>query len=313
MAEVKAQRGLGTARAAELLRRGWSALEVAKRTLDPPVRFTDGPADAVAWEVARQAVYWGLRAALLSRTGEDDAVSPNDLPKLFAQSRERCLAAAGDDAELAAIEAMLSGHSYADFGDLPPEEQGRSSRKLTAFASALLKGIEAPRVRLDRFWFQRLTRMSLVVALVGGIVGGVVWTRSLQERRRDIARGKEWRASSAFPGITPCASPAQECTESPFFFFHTLDEDKPWIEIDLGSKQRFTGTRIVNREDCCADRAVPLAVEVSSDHKSWREVARRTEVFGDWKASFNPVSARWVRVRTLKRATLHLHRVMILR
>jgi len=313
MAELRASHGLGPARVAELLRRGWSALEVARRTLDPPVRFTDGPADIAAWDLARQAVYWALRAAHLAKTGTDDAVSPAELAELVADAREHCLAAAGSASELAAVEALLADHDYADFGDLPPEEQARSARRLAAFAAALLKCLEAPRARLDRLWFQRITRMCLVFGLIAGSVGGVMTARSLQEGRRDIARGKEWRASSAFPGVTPCTSPAQECTESPFFFFHTLDEDKPWLEIDLGSKQRFTGARIVNREDCCADRAVPLVIEASGDHKSWHEVARRTEVFGNWKPAFPAVTARWVRVRVDKRATLHLNGVKILR
>jgi hypothetical protein len=130
---------------------------------------------------------------------------------------------------------------------------------------------------------------------------------------RDVARGKPWRTSSAYTATTACPSPQQQCAESPFFFFHTLDDDRPWLEIDLESKQRIVGAIIENREDCCADRAIPLVIQVSTDHKSWKEVARRTEVFGTWSPSFAPVSARWVRIMVLKKTSLHLHRASILR
>jgi hypothetical protein len=115
---------------------------------------------------------------------------------------------------------------------------------------------------------------------------------------------------TALPG---CPSPAQDCTESPFYFIHTQDDDKPWLEIDLGSKQRIVGAIIKNREDCCADRAVPLVLAVSNDHRTWKEVARRKDVFGTWSPTFAPVSARWVRVQVQRRSSLHLSRVSILR
>jgi hypothetical protein len=94
-------------------------------------------------------------------------------------------------------------------------------------------------------------------------------------------------------------------------FFHTTEEDKPWVEIDLGAPQKFSRVEVVNREDCCPERAVPLVIEVSDDQKNWRDVARRTEVFREWETTFNQVSARYVRARVDRRSVLHLVRLTV--
>jgi hypothetical protein len=310
IAELRRQE-LGPPRVAELLRRGWLSLEVATRTLEPSERFTAGAPTAVAWELARQAVYWGLRAERLIESGNDDASVP--LPALAESAHPRLVAAAGGTSELAALQPALSGHTFVEESELAPEEQGRSAHALWRFARALLMDLEQPRVRLDRLWFQRLWRCGGLVLLVLLVVFGAILLKGVIQRDRDVAHGKAWRAStilSAFPG---CSSPQQECAESPFYFFHTQDEDKPWLEIDLGSKQRIVGAIIENREDCCTDRAVPLVISVSNDRRTWQEVVRRTEIFGTWSPTFAPVAGRYVRIQVQKRTSLHLKRASILR
>jgi hypothetical protein len=310
IAELR-QQGLGSPRAAELLRRGWLSLEVAKRTLEPSERFSVGPPNAVAWELARQAVYWGLRAERLIESGNDDASL--ELPALAESARPRLLAAAGGANELAVLEPVLSGRTFVEESELAPAEQGRSAHALLRFAHALLMDLEQPRVRLDRLWFQRLWRCGGLLLLLLLAVFGASLLKTLMQRERDVAYGKPWRTSSVFSAIPGCSSPNQECAESPFYFFHTQDEDKPWLEIDLGEKQRIVGAIIENREDCCADRAVPLVISVSHDRRNWKEVVRRTEIFGSWSPTFAPVSGRYVRIQVLKRTSLHLKRASILR
>jgi hypothetical protein len=310
MAELRRQ-ALGPPRAAELLRRGWLSLEVAKRTLEPPERFSAGPPNAVAWELARQAVYWALRAARLLESGDDD--TSVTLAALAESARPRLVAVAGGESELATLEPMFSGRTFVEEGELTPEEQGRRAHALSRFARALLTDLEQPRVRLDRLWFQRLWRCGGLFLLILLLVFGASLLKRVMERERDVAHGKPWHTSSVFSAIPGCTSPDQECAETPFYFFHTQDEDKPWLEIDLGQKRRIVGAIIENREDCCADRAVPLVISVSNDRRNWKEVARRTEIFGSWSPTFAPVSGRWVRVQVLKRTSLHLKRVSILR
>jgi hypothetical protein len=140
----------------------------------------------------------------------------------------------------------------------------------------------------------------------------VVFAADKLEQRKDLARGKPWVASSRYPEYG-CTSPAQVCSKSDIYFFSTNNELNPSIEWDLGAAQRVSGLRVDNRVDCCIERAVPLLVEVSLDHKTWKETARRDDEFATWKAAFAPVQARWVRLRVPRATLLHLTRVRILR
>jgi len=99
--------------------------------------------------------------------------------------------------------------------------------------------------------------------------------------------------------------------ESPNFFFHTQEQNQPWMEIDLGAVQRISSVKIKNRQDCCAERAVPLVLEVSKDGQKWNQLARKNEVFGTWHAKFAPVETRWVRLRVARKSMLHLQSVDI--
>lgn len=311
MAELRKEGSAGSPRGAEFLRRGWLALEVAKRTLDPPERFSGGTPDAVAWELSRQAVYWGVRAERLLATGVDDPSVR--LESMVEGARPRLIAAAGSESELSALEPALAGRTLAEQSELSSEEQSRSAHAMLRFARSLLMDLEAPRVRVDRLWFQRLYRCGGLLVLFALIAFGALKIRDQFLHQRDVAYMKPWRTSSVYTATTSCPSPRQQCAESPFFFFHTLEDERPWLEIDLEQKIKISAAVVENRQDCCADRAMPLAILVSNDRKSWREVVRRTDVFGTWSPKFSPVSARYVRVQVMKRGPLHLHRVSILR
>lgn len=94
-------------------------------------------------------------------------------------------------------------------------------------------------------------------------------------------------------------------------FFHTNEEDSPWVQYDLGEPKTFHEVEVQNRLDCCGDRAVPLVVEVSDDEKSWTQVARMDEPFARWVPTFPPRRARYVRLRVARRSILHLEAVAI--
>jgi len=84
-----------------------------------------------------------------------------------------------------------------------------------------------------------------------------------------------------------------------------------WVEIDLGAPRKVRRVEVVNRGDCCADRATPLVAEVSNDRVTWSQVARRDEPFGSWKVSFPPRVARYVRLRAAKHTVLHLQAIAV--
>jgi hypothetical protein len=164
---------------------------------------------------------------------------------------------------------------------------------------------DAAETRVRTLSRRRWLRVALVVALLA-ISGVAVY---LASRPRDLAAGRPWRASSAYPGFVP---EDKACDgNSTRIFFHTAEESSPWVEIDLGSQKTVSSVEIANRADCCGDRAVPLVVEVGPTPEHFTEVTRRAEPFRVFSTSFEPRQARYVRVRSLKRTFLHLDRVSV--
>jgi hypothetical protein len=125
----------------------------------------------------------------------------------------------------------------------------------------------------------------------------------------DLAAGKPWHASSVYPG---CDLRQHVCgTAAVKIFFHTDEEDQPWVQFDLGRPTWFAHVELVNRSDSGSDRAFPVVIETSKDGTSWREVARRDDAYSTWLATFKPLKARYVRARLLKRTWFHLERFSV--
>jgi hypothetical protein len=125
----------------------------------------------------------------------------------------------------------------------------------------------------------------------------------------DLAEGKPWRASSAFHDFT--ASGTMSETRGQGIFFHTEEEENPWFEIDLGLPRLVRAVTIVNRSDCCRERAVPLVVSIGTDRSNMKEVGRRTSEFSVWSAPFVPQQARYVRIHVPRKSLLHLELVHV--
>jgi hypothetical protein len=129
---------------------------------------------------------------------------------------------------------------------------------------------------------------------------------------KDLARGKSWRASSA---LAVCHPEKIQCGDGrTAVFFHTRQEDQPWMEIDLGAPTRFSAVAVYNRRDGAPDildRAVPLILEVGDDQQTWRTLGQINQSFSVWKPSFEPTTARYVRTRSPRNTWLHLDAVRV--
>jgi hypothetical protein len=123
---------------------------------------------------------------------------------------------------------------------------------------------------------------------------------------RNIAAGRPWRTSSAYSGFV--AGEHRVDGNQSSIFFHTDQDVAPWVEFDLGAPHPVKGLKVVNRSDCCSERAIPLVFEVSNDQNQWREIARRPQTFSIWQQSFEPTPARYLRLRADRRTWLHLER-----
>ncbi|MBI4585773.1 MAG: discoidin domain-containing protein [Planctomycetes bacterium] len=100
--------------------------------------------------------------------------------------------------------------------------------------------------------------------------------------------------------------------------FHTAEEENPWWQVDLGSAEAIERVAIFNRCDGTAGRAARLAILLSSDGASWREVYRHGgNVFlgaPDGKplgVLLGGAPARFVRIQLPGRVYLHLDEVEV--
>jgi len=296
----------------ELFERARSALQAAADAREPSGPFEHGPAFAPVLELCRQAVYWALafREAKAGVESTPSGAAPVELGELWARADHALLLrAAGDPEGFAIVEHAIARASFSALAELPEAEQRALVPRVQRFATTLLQLLHVPDDTVRRLRAQRARRLGAVlVVLVVAVAAGVALARA-NETKQDLARGKEWKASSTMGG---CRSPKQSCGESGYFFFHTLEEANPWVEIDLAAPQRISAVRILNRKDCCPDRAIPLVVELSDDHVKYREVGRRTKPFTSLRVDFPTQSARWVRVRALRKTWLHFRGVLVL-
>ncbi|MDP3236261.1 MAG: discoidin domain-containing protein [Myxococcales bacterium] len=156
---------------------------------------------------------------------------------------------------------------------------------------------------------RRVTRAATLFAVIvsAAVLLGPLLIGSLEPV--DLAKGKPWRASSS---LFPCFPERLECGGArTAIFFHTGEDNEPWLLIDLGAPTSFRSVTVVNRRDDSRDRAVPMVLEVSDDEQTWRQVARRDEKFKVWNPHFDTVSARFVRVKVARRSFLHLEAVRV--
>jgi hypothetical protein len=294
MAELRQQAAREDRGVETLFQRARLSAEVAARALKPGDSFLKGRADALACELYRQSIHWSLKAQAAAR-GEEP--SPSGL-----EASGLAELASGVDADLP--------RTFADFSMLSPAEQAESVRRLGSTANALLGSAATTSREIDRVWLKRSVRMGICAFVVVTGLAGWWALRGRMEESQDLALGRPWRASSEFGGAG-CRSPSQVCSDSPDYFFHTQEEERPWLEIDLGAPRNVAAVRVVNRKDCCRERATPLAVEVATAPNRFREVARFVEPITDRTLEFEPVPARYVRVRAVDKTLLHLSRVRV--
>ena len=304
-AEIRATRARigAAAEGRPLLQQARLLIEVARRVEHPVDGLPPGSRPALLVALYRDAVHAALlsvRRAADPDAGTDTGTSASarrELETLWTDSQTLLRGAVGDQAELAAARTSLCGPSLPDAVNLVRTEDGARAR---ALALALVQQLSVDERCLDRLLTRRwaLGGAFALLALTATLGGRVLLEGP------DLAAGRPLRPSSVEP---TCAVPLQ-CGK---VLFHTLEEENPWVEIDLGAIQAVRRVEVKNRTDCCWERVVPLVVEVSSDRAQWIEVARRDHEFIRWTASFSRRHARYVRLRVAALSTLHLEEIAV--
>lgn len=281
----------------DALDRARSALTVADLLAAPGQRaapdVSDEHASALAWTMYQTALRHVV-AAMLRRGDEADA--DLDALKLCAGSADV------DDALLRRIT-----HNRPAGEDLSLRDADIARvRRLT---HALCDAMDPRRHRIPRLWGERLVRTGLAASLVIALVVAAPVVNVL--RRPDLALAARWTASSAAMNFATEGQGFAPPREGPLVFVHTSQEASPWVRFDLGAEHSLRNVIVYNRWDCCVERAAPLVVELSTDGARYWEAATRRDPFYVWSATFAAQRARYVRLRVLGPATLHLTRVEI--
>jgi hypothetical protein len=286
----------------ERLRRARLAAEFAGRMIDPAEPWYDGSALPLAISLYREAAYW----VLLART--NSAESPT-LRELLAETEFP--AADLTPAEIALVKDALGEKTFVQTADEASDVLRRQAVACRTFVQALVRSELAAERRVTRVLFERVLRVGIVVVALAAAAIAINSAVQRAIRGPDLAAGKPWRASSK---AYDCKPAEMECGGvHTAIFVHTVEQDNPWVEIDLGAPKKFARVEVVNRDDCCSERAVPLVIETSNDGQEYREVARTTEPFDEWDPTFQAVTARYVRARVDRKSLLHLVRLGVRR
>ena len=307
MARARQEWGDPNERAVTFAKRARASADLAQ-TIAIPNEPGEAPVEATACELFRQSAYWSL-CALSARSGVAPSAS-YDAAVWDSLDRAVLVQAATEDRSEVVRDLLCNG-SFVQFAELASPEQVTACEDLRKLAQELLRKVDRRDELVGAIYQERLIRLGALGVFAVVLAVGAHQVSAALEKRRDLAFNHPWRASSRYGKEGGCSSPAQDCAEASGFFFHTNEEASPWVEFDLGDEKSFARVDVTNRTSCCSDRAVPLTVEISSNHGTWRSVAQRDTEFSHWTATFKPVTARWVRLRLLSRNYLHLSRVEI--
>lgn len=285
------------------LRLACLAEEGAERALNPVDPFRHGPGTALALSLYQEALYWALLA-------QPDAPDSPDLPAAWAAAPREVLTPLVTSLEsLDLIEQHLVRSSFPRHADLPEEKLRRVALQARALVGALLEQAEGAEREVSRVHLQRWLRSLVVLVALVAVVFGAFQGAQRLTAGPNLAVGRAWRASSAYPNFNAASHLCDGNTTK--ILFHTNEEDRPWFEIDLGASSAISVVEVTNRTDGFQERAVPLILEVSEDRNRWHEVARRNDTFNHWRAKFAPRKARYVRVKAQRKTFLHLEGVAV--
>jgi hypothetical protein len=177
-----------------------------------------------------------------------------------------------------------------------PELRFARARKILAIrARETLEGtLEKPLATWRLLWQRGAIALGVLAAV---LLAPTAW-RALMDR--ELTVGAAWRASSTWLNPQSGTVARHRIYESlPNLFFHTNEQSEPYVDIDLGRVRAVDRVVVVNRYDCCYERARGLKLLTSLDGESFTRVAERDprSIFRRWDVSIPQTRARYVRLQ----------------
>lgn len=210
--------------------------------------------------------------------------------------------------QVAALVASLGNDGDKSTANLPLQQRKAFAIGLHNFVTTIAEPLEFEANRMGRALFARYTRVTIAaVALIVVISAVLNWIGSRFEKP-NIALHRPVEVSSQYPGAGEDHTLLVDGDRTNLGF-HTNCEGG-FVIIDLGSVHKISKVVVYNRDEG-QERAVPLSVEVSTDHQAYRPLAEKREVFDKWAATGLNGEGRYVRLRNKPPNCFHLAEVEI--
>ena len=208
----------------------------------------------------------------------------------------------------ALVESLGSNGDYAT-ANLPLPQRKSFALGLHNFVKTLADPLEFEANRLGRALFARYVRV--VIAAVGVIViaSAVINWLGARFEKPNIALHRPVEVSSQYPGAGEDHALLVDGDRTNLGF-HTNCEGPQFVIIDLGAAHKFNKVVVYNREEY-PERAIPLYLEVSTDHQNYKQLAVKKESFDKWVASGLGAEGRYLRLRNTPPNCFHLAEVEV--
>jgi hypothetical protein len=259
--------------------------------------------DCIALELlVRAHLVRAGQSAVSGQLGEADWAMVRQLPSLEA-------AWGGfPPAHMATLMAAAGVDRIATLTRLPDEARRAFPRDLHQLVQGLIAPLDFDANRLGWALFARWSRMAAVGVLLA-IMLGYAASPMISETRPNLALHRQVSVSSLNGYGDQPSRLVDGITDETGF--HTNDGEQQWVVIDLGEVKKFDEIVIYNRPGCCAERAVPLKVEVSDDNQNFRQIAERVEIFDKWRATNLRAEGRYIRLKNTPPNYFHLAEVEV--
>jgi hypothetical protein len=286
------------ARVGELVRAGSTRMLAGRRTAHP----------VAACLLMRDGVVCLLRAAEVARDpslGDAEPAAHELLSPTLPAEAARPRAAPSDEAR---VREALASRDPLYFDRLGPEDVERTRWALDRAGSVVRRRIES-----RSLVHVRATRWGRLAAVAVVLLWALVALGRAKFLPRNIALGKPFHPSSQ-KATPPGGQTIVDGDTGTSVGMHTTVEDNPNVVIDLEAPYWISTVKVYNRVDGWFDDCLPLVLELSTDDKTFSEVARRETHFGTsppWIVDVGGRPGRYVRLRVPRHGYLALSEVEV--
>jgi hypothetical protein len=305
---------------------GWSIaqtglpeLEVARHARDGAARLGNRGSHCLAVIVLLRTELLLVMQALMKQSGIDGSggsLGEDDWKVAERVDAIRDMLSSLNHRDHLALKACLARGGELSLGGLGAKSLQQVVHSLRQARRLLRESLGGDDQQVARLKIQRWTRVGAAACVVLCLLGTTGASYASHRRGPNIALYRPTRGSSNFPSEffhVHKVSDASQLVNGKrgSTGCHTQLEANPFVTIDLGAPQSFNQVVVYNRNDCCAERAVPLAIEVSDDDTNYRMIAEQRKVFLIWTAKNLHAKGRYVRLRAKATTYLHLAEVEI--